>query len=335
MPVIQRPELGAPLPSGSQPGIIPVQYATGILQEAAVTSVAMREFPNVSVPTGVMAMPVLAALPKAYWVTETPLTGAGNAATKKPTTSMGWTNVILQLAELAAIVVIPEAVLEDATIDLWAQIRPRLAEAIAVAVDEAVFFGNASTHVQPAGWPKGLVELAITAGNTSAAVDTDYYASFSKALQQVEEDGFNPTDWFTSLPLRSALRNVRDLNGLPMYATSLRDGVSYNDLFGVDLNFVNMASWDEAKALALVGDSSKVIIGTSPSGMQWKVLDQASIDISAALDGSAIVNLAQQDLVALRVRFRVGYAVANAATVEFPSGSGRFPFAVMTPDVTP
>jgi hypothetical protein len=59
------------------------------------------------------------------------------------------------------------------------------------------------------------------------------------------------------------------------------------------------------------------------------VLTEAMIDISAAQDGSAMINLAQQDSVALRVRARFGFAVANPPTKLNPTASTRYPFGVL------
>ena len=66
--------------------------------------------------------------------------------------------------------------------------------------------------------------------------------------------------------------------------------------------------------------------------MQNKVLDQDTLDISAAKDGSQLVNLAQQDLVALRVRFRFGFttAVPVTARAEDPDA---IPFSAVAPTV--
>jgi HK97 family phage major capsid protein len=65
--------------------------------------------------------------------------------------------------------------------------------------------------------------------------------------------------------------------------------------------------WAGRNVQAVAGDFTKVVIGVRQD-VTYKVLDQAVITDE---HGAVVLNLAQQDAVALRVVFRVGYAVAN------------------------
>ena len=140
---VQRPDLAPttpPTPAGT-PGLIPIQYSTQIIQMAQEQSLAMRHFRNVRMPNAATVMPVLDALPVARWVTGELTDPAGTGQGKKNVTGQKWKGINLIAEELATIVVIPEAVIEDASIDLWAEITPRIAEAVAAAFDGAVFAG--------------------------------------------------------------------------------------------------------------------------------------------------------------------------------------------------
>jgi len=180
MPLIERADLVAHSTAPDGPGIVPIQYSQDIIQAAVEASVAMRTFRTMRMPTGTTNLPVLSALPNVGWVNETPLTGAGSTGTIKPATDQGWTNAVLTAEELAAIVVIPEAVIDDASVNLWAEITPRLGEAIAMVVDETVFFGGSSGHPKPATFADGLYTQAAAAGqvaNTGVLVD-DFNTAF-------------------------------------------------------------------------------------------------------------------------------------------------------------
>ena len=317
--------------------IIHPTFAGDIIKSAVESSVAMRTFPVRRVPTGVLSIPVMTGFPQAYWVAETPLyndTAANVAPTKKPTTEVTWKGVVLKLAELATIVPIPLAVLEDAAgggTDLWAEIRPYVGQAIGMKIDEAVFFGGTGAHTQPAAWASGLVTQAIAATNTAAA-GTDIITAANTVLGKVEDTGHDPDIWFGSAKFRGKLRGTVGSDGHPVYLTSFRSGNAADELYGIPIDYTNPGTggnWDASVALALTGDTSCAIMGFSSDGMRMDMLREATLDLSNDLSGgTAMVNLAQQNLVALRVSFRAAFATVTPVTVK---GTGATPWAVITP----
>ena len=103
--------------------------------------------------------PVLSALPTAYFV-------SGDTGLKQ-TTEAAWDNKYLYVEEIATIVPIPEAVLDDAGFDVWGSIQPLMEAAIARTLDAAVIFGtNAPTTWATEG---NLVADAVAAGNVVCA----------------------------------------------------------------------------------------------------------------------------------------------------------------------
>ena len=72
----------------------------------------------------------------------------------------------LDAEEIAAIVPVPEAVVDDAEIDLWAEVQEGLAEAVGVALDQAVFAG---TNKPASPGRRRIIPGAIAAGNTNVA----------------------------------------------------------------------------------------------------------------------------------------------------------------------
>ena len=103
---------------------------------------------------GQKRVPVLQTLPMAYFVD-------GDTGLKR-TTRMAWANKNFDAEELACIVLIPEAVLDDADYDIWEQVKPRIEEAMGAAFDAAVLFGTGA----PPAWPDDLLTGSAAAGNT-------------------------------------------------------------------------------------------------------------------------------------------------------------------------
>ena len=133
-----------------------------------------KRLPNMSSNT--TRMRVLDMLPTAYWVN-------GDTGMKQ-TSQMAWDNVYLTAAELAVIVPIPDSVRDDASVDLYGEIKPRVIEAISQCVDAATFFGVN----RPAEWQNDIVTLARQAGNNIPATVVRLYAQrrdrvYGNALQ--------------------------------------------------------------------------------------------------------------------------------------------------------
>lgn len=324
MPLISRAANAYDAPDGTLSGLIPVEYSTEIIQQATENSLALQYFRQVRMPTAVQHMPVLDALPVAKWVSGEPNDTDGTGG-EKSVTAQSWKGLVLTAEEIAAIVPVPEAVLEDIAIDVWSEITPRLGEAIGYAIDAATLVGQD----KPTSWPTAIVPAAIAAGNEventlGTAADA---ADYDSVISQVEQDGFFPTRVFASMDQRSVFRTI----GAPNYLTDIRDDGRVDSIYGVDVTYDRLGGLNASASYnvkALAGDPRMAIIGTRVD-MQYKLLDQATIDISAAQNGSAMVSLAQQDMVALRVRARFGFAVANPPTKLNANASTRYPFAVL------
>lgn len=285
-----------------------------IIQEATQESAALSTFRTIRMPAKQHRMPVLSALPDASFVGESATDDEG----VKPQTKVNWENKYITAEELAVIVPIHENVIADQEFDIWGEVRPLVAEAFGRKLDQAVFYGTD----KPATWTDdALVPGAIAAGSTVAAgTGEDLGADFNAAFGLVEDNGFDVTNAYAGRNLRSQLRGIRDANQNPIYLDGIRSDNNTSTIYGQPLYWVRNGAWDKEKSLALVGDSSYAVLGIR-SDMEVKFLDQATV---------GNVNLAERDMIALRFKFRVGFATA-APKFTREGGDDPYPFAVITP----
>lgn len=304
--------------------LIPEERSREILKAVPEQSIAMRlmrRLPDMSSKT--RTIPVEASLPSASFIN-------GDTGLK-PTTDMSWENVILTAEEIATIVVIPENVLDDADYDIWANVLPRINEAIGATFDKAVLFGTN----KPQTFPAGIVPGATAAGNVVAldGTKTLYQQLLGEGglAAKVEEDGFENNAYVGAISMRSKLRGTVDENGLPIFGRApYRDGMAGRaayELDGADILFPRSDIMDPTAALLIGGDWTQAVWAIR-TDITTKLLTEAVITDA---QGKVLLNLAQQDAVGLRVVFRAGWALPNPVNRVNATKETRYPFAVLKP----
>lgn len=297
--------------------LIPEDVATGIIQGAtegsAVMSLATR-LPNMA--TNQRRMPVLNSLPTAYFVN-------GDTGLKQ-TTAVDWTNKFLNVEELAVIVPIPDAVLDDAAYDLYGQIQPLLVQAFGKAIDQAILYGTNA----PASWPTGVVPDAVARGNVVAlGTGADLYEDImgqTGVIARVEEDGFMVNGHVSAITMRSRLRGLRDANGQPIFSATMQGATPYA-LDGEPMIFPQNGAIDPAQGLMISGDYRQLVYSIRQD-LTIKTLDQAVIQDNT---GAIIYNLAQQDMKAIRCVMRLAWQLPNPQNNVNADNATRYPFAVL------
>lgn len=300
--------------------LIPEAVSNEVIEALPTTSSFLglgRRLANM--PSNVTRLPVIDVLPTAYFV-------SGDTGLKQ-TTNMAWANKFLNAEELAAIVPIPESVLSDTDYDIWGDIRPRITEAMGAVIDRAVYY---STN-KPANWPTGIVPAAVAAGNSvSQATNTgdlyDELLGVDGVHAKVEEDGFMVTGAVAALTMKAKMRGLRDENGLPIFNRNPQSRFGY-EIDGVPLEFPANGAMDASTAPYIAGDFSQAVYSMR-SDLQYKILDQAVLTDNT---GTIIYNLAQQDMIALRVVMRLAWQVPNPVNLVNGNNSTRYPFAVLLP----
>ena len=183
--------------------LIPEERAREIIQGVVTQSAVLsrgRKLPNMSSRT--YKMPVLDMLPLAYFVN-------GDSGQKK-TTKMAWDKKFITAEEIAVIVPIPEAVLDDSDYDIWGEVRPRVEEAFGKKIDGAVLFDED----KPSSWRDGLVTTATKAKSevTLGSSDSLYDKIMGEdgVIAKVENSGFFVTGHMADISMRAKLRGLRD-----------------------------------------------------------------------------------------------------------------------------
>ena len=279
-----------------------------IIQGVTKQSAALRMFrrlPNMS--SNIMRMRVLDALPMAYWVNDSTNNG------RKNVTNAAWANKYIVPAEIAVIVPIKEDVLDDASIDIWGEIRPRIEEAFGKKIDQAIFVGVD----KPSAWRADLLSSIAQAGAYVSQGSGTLYSAINDAMVKVEESGYNPSGIVGGVDVKGKFRMMLDTSGQPIKGTEIDE---------LPKAYIDNGAWDKTKAQMIVGDFTQAVYSIRQD-ITYKVLDQAIIQNPS--DGEIMYNLAQEDMVALRVVMRLGWEIPNPITALQPDEAVRFPFAAI------
>jgi HK97 family phage major capsid protein len=309
--------------------LIPEEVSDEIIKNVPQMSTVMtlgRQLRNMT--RGEFRMPVLSSLATAYFVAGATQTARDYGL--KQTTEQQWSNKFIYAEEIAAIVPIPENVMEDVAaggIDIWAELQPSVVEAIGQVFDAAVLYGTNA----PAGtWPTNLLAGALAAGNSLAlgAVGDlfDDIMAENGLLGLVELDGYMVSGHTAALAMKGKLRGLRGDDGQPLFIRDMQGAVQYS-LDGSPIDFPMNGAFDPDQSLMFSGDWSQLVFSIRQD-ITMKILDQAVIQDDT---GAIQYNLAQQDMVALRVTFRVGWQLPNPINRIQTVEANRYPFAALTP----
>lgn len=302
--------------------LIPEEVSKAMLGKAVESSAVLTMFRPIPVSRAQMRLPILSALPVAYFV--------GGDTGLKQTTEMAWDNKFLNVEEIATIMPIPENVIDDVDGDMWGEAEPYLREAFTRTLDGAVFFGTNA----PSSWPTNILAACNAASNTvtegtANAAAGGYMGDLDNLISVVEEDGFDVSGFVASRGARRKFRTARDTQGQKTDVGRIDGALSMID--GAPVAYPMRGLWGTSGSVGtnvrmFAGDfASQFVVGVRKD-ITFKILDQAVIQDNT---GAIVYNLAQQDMVAVRLTFRVGWQVANTLNNDNPDAASRYPAAAM------
>jgi len=302
--------------------LIPEEVANDMLGAATSQSAVLSQFRRLPVSRSQVRLPVLSALPVAYWVT-------GDTGLKQ-TTEMAWANKYINIEEAATILPVPDNVADDMDANIWDEAMPYLVEAFGRLVDSAVFFGANA----PASFPTNINAAATAAGN-AVSVSTATTAANGGALGDVDSlygaldaDGYDPTGFVAATTFRGKIRTARDTTGQKLDAARVSGGLDSIDGLPVQYPMRGLfptGGGAGTNASVFLGDWSQFVVAIRKD-ITVDVFREGIIQDGS---GAIIYNLMQQDMTAIRLTFRMGWQVSNRINNDQPTEGSRYPVAVL------
>lgn len=179
---------------------------------------------------------------------------------------------------------------------------------------------------KPGTWGTALYEGIAESGNIvkdgfldSGGGTTQAAADFGQSVASLGDlmanTGYTVNGFVGRPGLDWKMIGLRSEQGIPIYNGDLQNGGPNGTLYGRRISMIDNGSWDAAKAQLIAGDMTKAVIGMRQD-MTFKMFTEGVISDD---NGVVILNLMQQDAVAMRLVMRLAYAVANPVTIMQPS----------------
>lgn len=223
-------------------------------------------------------------------------------------------------AELAVIVPVPEAVLADSSFDIMGEVQPRVREAMGAKIDNAILFGGE----RPTEWTTDVLTLAAK-NKVTGPIDYAKLLGKDGLFSKVEAGGFGVDAVVGDLTAKAELRGLVDTTGRPLFRSDMQGATTYA-LDGAPMYFPDNGGFDASKAQLIAGNFKKLVYSIRQD-VTVKLLDQGVIQDPSTKE--IVYNLAPQDMVALRVVMRMGWALPNPAT-RLNADRSKVPFAFLT-----
>lgn len=283
---------------------IPTELRNEVLRIAeSQYGVARRDFMYLPFtgPGNTRTIPALGTSVSVFWTDE---------GGKKKSTQPQFAIVEQTLKKLAAIVPMTEEILEDSGINLTQLIATLFAEAVAKEEDAQFFAGTGNP------WTGILYNSQVNSITTEGAA-SDVTADDLLAMQDETPSGANDgAKYYFHRSWLSQLRTLKDNQG--RYILSGPAGGAPGTLWDKQYETLDVlparTDAEQGDPVIIYGNLKKAAIFGDKQQLRVKLLDQATITDA---DDETVINLAEQDMVAIRIVERVGYVLAlpKAVTV--------------------
>ena len=258
-----------------------------------------------------------------------PFTGAGNSRTipalgtsvvvywtdegqKKKSTQPKFNLVTQTLKKLAAIVPMTEEIIEDSGIDLLGLVSNLLAEAIAKEEDIQFFRGTGSP------WTGILNSTKVNKVTATGVAAANVTVEWLQALIDATPSGaLAGAKFYMHRTVLSKIRMIREGGATGAFVFTPASQGNPQTILGFPVEtsdaFPALSSVVSGDQFILFGNLKQGAVFGDKGQMRVKLLDQATI---GDVDDETEINLAEQDMVALRVVERVGYTISQGTALS-------------------
>ena len=293
-------------PDDAQAGLlIPTELRNEVLRVAQANyGLARRDmfYLPFSGPGNSRTIPALGTSVSVFWTDE---------GGKKKSTQPKFSVVVQTLKKLAAIVPFTEEILEDSAINLTSLVATLFAEAVSKEEDIQFFAGTGAPWTGILN--NGSVNIVQQASGDVNQVTVDDLIDMEDATPAGALAG---AKYYFHRTILSVLRKLKDSNGnyILVPAANGQPATLNGRPYETSEAFPAKSEVTTGDPYILFANLKQAAVFGDKQQLRVKLLDQATITDT---DDSTVLNLAEQDMVALRIVERVGYVVAlpKAATV--------------------
>lgn len=279
-------------------GFLNPEMAAPIFEEMAKQSIVQPLAQKVEMgPTGI-TVPYWDGEVTANWVDE---------GGKKPLTKGGFQQFGMEPKKIATIFAMSAEVVRANPQNYINVMREKVAEAFAVAFDQAALHGTNTPFGSYVDQTTKSVALVDVEGGANA------YAATNNALSLLVNDGKKYTGGLLDTVTEPIINDSLDKNGRPLFIEPTYTDTNSLTRTGRILGRPTTIADDvrNGDTVGYYGDFSKILWGQI-GGISYDVSDQATLDLSASQDGSGLTSLWQHNLVAVRCEAEFAIRVHDA-----------------------
>jgi HK97 family phage major capsid protein len=302
MPVVTTPSTVAKTGDTMFSGYLDPELAEdyfAVMEKVSIVQQVARKIPLG--PTGVRVP---------HWTGNVTANWVGEAA-QKPITKGDMTKQDIVPRKIATIFAASAEVVRANPVNYLNTMRTKVAEAIALAFDAAVLNGTSTPFGAYVGQTTKSISLPDPLGAGKGVADgSNAYQALNGGLKLLLDAGKKWNGTLLDAVSEPLLNAAVDTAQRPLFLESTYGDINAPFRTGRVLGRPTFISDHvvSGTTVGYMGDWTQIVWGQI-GGLSFDVSDQATLDLSAAQDGSGIVSLWQNNLVAVRVEAEFGVLV--------------------------